>query len=354
MKIAITADLHLKSKEKSPERWNALSDIVDKMISEDIKTLIIAGDLFNQESQNYSDFDQFCKNKKIIDNQVKFYIIPGNHDPSIKQQHFTSTNINIFNKPEIIELGEPPTVFLFIPYQPARSMGEVIAEYKESLPSKSWTLIGHGDYVAGLRDSNPYEPGIYMPLARNDVQYYNPAGVILGHIHKKINLGKVYYPGSPCGLDINETGKRGFLILNTGTLEVIEKAVDTDYIFFNETLISLPTAREFEYMEREIKEMIRKWHICKDEAQKVRLRLKIKGYSSDKNKLLEVTKKKLKDFTFYNHEEPDLTEVAIFNDPERIAIVEKLRDEVEKLKWDNEITSTEDILEKALHIILKE
>src|SRR4030043_917542 len=354
MKIAITADLHLKTKEKSSERWSALSDIIDKMLSEDTKTLIVAGDLFNQESQNYSDFDQFCKNKKIIDNQVKFYIIPGNHDPSIKQQHFTSTNINIFNKPEIIELGEPPTVFLFIPYQPARAMGEVIAEYKESLPPKSWILIGHGDYVAGLRDSNPYEPGIYMPLARNDVQYYNPAGIILGHIHKKINLGKVYYPGSPCGLDINETGKRSFLILNTGTLEVIEKSIDTGFIFFNESLISLPTANEFEYMKIKIEEMIKKWNLYKNEISRVRIRLKIKGYTSDKSSLLEITKKTLKDFTFYNDEEPDLTEVSIFNDPERIAVVEEFIKEIGKMEWYDEIVSKEDILEKGLNIILKE
>jgi len=354
MKIAITADLHLKTKEKSPERWNALSDIIEKMLFEDIKTLIIAGDLFNEESQNYSDFDRFCKNKKIIDNQVKFYIIPGNHDPIIKQQYFTSDNIIVFSKPEIIKLGEPPAVFLFVPYQPARSMGEAIAEYKESLPTKSWILIGHGDYVAGLRDSNPYEPGIYMPLARNDVQYYNPAEIILGHIHKKINLGKVYYPGSPCGLDINETGKRSFLILNTGTLELMEKSIDTDYIFFNETLISLPVINEFEYMERKIKEMIKKWNLDKDKIPKARIRLRIKGYTSDKNRLLEIIKKTLKDFTFYNNEEPDLTGVSIFNDPERIAIVEELIKEIEKMEWDNEIVSKEDILEKGLNLILKE
>jgi DNA repair exonuclease SbcCD nuclease subunit len=354
MKIAITADLHLKSKEKSPERWNALSNIVDKMISEDIKTLIIAGDLFNEESQNYSDFDQFCKTKNIIDNQIKFYIIPGNHDPSIKQQYFTSGNISISSKPEIIKLGEPPTVFLFIPYQPARSMGEVIAEYKENLPAKSWMLIGHGDYMAGLRDSNPYEPGIYMPLARNDIQYYNPAGIILGHIHKKMNLGKVYYPGSPCGLDINETGKRSFLILNTGTLELMEKSIDTDYIFFNESLISLPTANEFEYMQRKIEEMIKRWNLNKNEIPGLKIRLKIKGYTSDKNRLLEITKKTLKDFTFYNNEEPDLTEVSIFNDPERIAIVEEFIKEIRKMEWHDEIVSKEDILEKGLNIILKE
>ncbi len=352
MKIAITADAHLKIKENSPERWNALSSILEKMLSENIKILIIAGDLFNEESQNYSDFDEFCKNTKYTDNQIKFYIIGGNHDPSIKQRYFTSDNIKVFDKPEITELGEPPAAFLFIPYLPARSMGEVIAEYKDNLP-KSWILIGHGDYTASLGNPNPYEPGIYMPLTRSDIQYYNPAKIILGHIHKKINLGSVYYPGSPCGLDINETGKRSFLVLNTNTLEIVEKVIDTDHIFFSETLISLPLTDEFGYMKSKIQEMIKNWNLTPKEALKVRLRLKLKGYTSDRKKLLEITKKALEKYNFYNNQEPDLAELSIFDDPERIAIVEKTRDEIEKLEWDDEITSREDILEKALHIILK-
>jgi len=353
MKIAVTADVHLKTKEETPERWNALSDILDKMLSEDIKILIIAGDLFNEESQNYSGFDQFCKNTKYTENRIKFYIIPGNHDPSIRQQDFTSENIRVFSKTEIIKLGEPPADFLFVPYQPGKSMGEITAEYKKDLPGP-WILIGHGDYMAGLRDPNPYEPGIFMPLTRNDIQYYNPAKAILGHIHKKMNLGKVYYPGSPCGLDINETGKRSFLVINTGSMEVSEKTIDTDFIFFSETLVSLPAANEFEYMEKKITEMVGIWNIDKNDIPKIRMRLKIKGYTTGKKKLLETTKKTLKDFTFYNDEEPDLTEVSIFNDPERMAIVEKLRDEIERLKWEDEITSNENILEKALHIILRE
>jgi len=353
MKIAITADVHLKTKEETPERWNALSDILDKMISENIDTLIIAGDLFNEESQNYSELDTFCKNAKYIDSHIKFYIIPGNHDPSITQQYFTSENIKVISKPEIIKLGDKSAPFLFIPYLPAKSMGEIIAEFNQNLAG-TWILIGHGDYTAGLHSPNPYEPGIYMPVTRNDIQYYNPAKVILGHLHKKINLGKVFYPGSPCGLDINETGKRSFLVLNTGTLEITEKLIDTDYIFFNETLISLPAADEAEFMEKKIQEMIAKWNINKSELSKVRVRLKIKGYTSDKNKLFKITKKALKDFTFYNYEEPDLTEVSVFNDPEKIAILENLKDEIDRLEWDNEITSKEDILEKALHVVLKE
>jgi exonuclease SbcD len=353
MKIAVTADIHLKTREKTPERWNALSDILDKMISGDIANLIIAGDLFNQESHNYSEFDEFCKSEKYIRHRIKFFIIPGNHDPSISQKDFTSDNIKVFGKTEIIGFGNPPVFFLFIPYQPAKSMGEAAAECKKDL-SGPWILIGHGDYAAGLRDPNPYEPGIYMPLTRNDIQYYNPARVILGHIHKKMNLGKVYYPGSPCGLDINETGRRSFLIIDTDNLDITEKEIDTDLLYFNETLISFPVKDEFEYIKRKARDMVNGWDINKNDTPKIRMRLKVKGYTSDKNKLLETIKKALKDFTFYNNEEPDLAEVSVFDDPERTAVVEKIKGNIEKLDWSDPIISREDIIEKALHIILKE
>ncbi|MBI1810875.1 MAG: metallophosphoesterase, partial [Nitrospirae bacterium] len=160
MKIAVTADLHLKSREEYLERWNALENIINQMFDEDIKILIIAGDLFNKESQNYSELDEFCKQKKY--EQIKFYIIPGNHDSSVSSKYFTADNIEIFNEPKILPLGEPPLYFFFTPYIPDKSMGEIIAKYKDDL-SERWVLIGHGDYLEGSRLPNPYEPGIYMP-----------------------------------------------------------------------------------------------------------------------------------------------------------------------------------------------
>ncbi len=353
MKIAITADLHLKTREETLARWNALSNILDEMLSENINTLIIAGDLFDKESQNYSDFDKFCGKLEHEKRDVKFYIIPGNHDPSIKEEYFTSGNIKIFNRPEILTLESCPVSFFFIPYIPASSMGEIIAEHSKKLTG-TWVLIGHGDYISGLRKPNPYEPGIYMPLTRNDIQYYNPSRVVLGHIHKKANLGKVYYPGSPCGLDINETGKRSFLILDPGTLEIKEKQIDSDLIFFNESIISLPVTSEFKYIKKEISRMIEKWDISGNDIPKVKLRLKVRGYTSDKKKLLETINMELKDFSFYNNEQPDLTEVSLFNDPEKIAIVENIKNEIDRLKLKNGILSGEDVLEKALNLILKE
>ncbi|MDP3260637.1 MAG: metallophosphoesterase [Thermodesulfovibrionales bacterium] len=351
MKIAVTADLHLKSRNECPERWNALENIINQMLAEGIKIMIIAGDLFNIENQNYSEFDELCKQN----NQIEFYIVPGNHDVSISSKYFTADNIKIFNEPKILPLGEPPLSFFFLPYIPDKSMGEIIAQYKDTL-SQRWVLIGHGDYLGGSRRPNSYESGTYMPLCSIDIDYYKPAKVILGHIHQKTELGKVFYAGSPCGMNINETGKRSFLIVDTNNINIISKTVDTDYIFFNETLVASPTENEFDFIRNKIVDIASGWNLSESELSKAKIRLKIKGYTSDKGQLETVIKDSLGIIAFYNNEGPDLTEIAVFDDPERISIVEKVKEEIEKLEWNSgdDRTKKDDILEQALKIVLRE
>ncbi len=351
MKIAVTADIHLRSKKEHPERYNALSNILDQMLAEGINTLIIAGDLFDTEAQNYPEFDNLCRQPEYKD--INIFVIPGNHDPGINPRLFTADNVRIFNEPEILSFGDPPLSVFFLPYNPNLSMGEALALFENKLPDR-WLLIGHGDYLSGIRSPNPYEPGVYMTLNRTDIKHHDPARVILGHIHKKMELGKVQYPGSPSGLDITETGKRSFIVFDTSSLDVSERIIDTDLIFYNETLVALPITDEFGYIRNKIDEMINAWEISEENIPKVRLRLKIKGYTSDKKQLDTVIRDELKDFGFYKDGEPDLGEVNVHSDPERIRIVEKVREEIENMEWDDSTADKEDILEQALFILLKE
>jgi len=204
MKIAVTADLHLRKREDHPERYNALENIIEQTEAENIKTLIIAGDLFDKDSRNYSDFENLCKKHK----SVQLHIIPGNHDPDISGKSIVGDNIHIYSTPTIKEAGS--TRFLFIPYEAKSNMGEKIAEWKKEIQEKQWVLFAHGDYYGGVRQLNPLEPGIYMPLSRKDLEMFKPQVVFLGHIHKRLTLQNVHYAGSPCAMDISETGKRKF------------------------------------------------------------------------------------------------------------------------------------------------
>ena len=58
MKIAFTADCHLTTQAKNPERFQALSNIFKQCKDNDIQLLVIAGDLFDKASgTDPNDFD---------------------------------------------------------------------------------------------------------------------------------------------------------------------------------------------------------------------------------------------------------------------------------------------------------
>ncbi len=348
MKIAFTADVHLRTREEHTERYNALANILNQMLDEEISTLIIAGDLFDLEMQNYSEFDDLCRQPEYRD--LKIYVLPGNHDPGLDQKFFTSGNLRILNKPEIFKPGDESLPLLILPYKSGYTMGEFLAEYKSSLPDR-WILVSHGDYLSGLSTPNPYEPGVYMPLSRMDIRQNDPAVIILGHIHKKMDLGRVHYPGSPCGLDITETGRRSFIILDTNSLDISSKPVETDRIFFNETIIALPVTNEFDYIVKKISEMKTRWEIGEEDYGRIFLRIKIRGYTSDKRRLDEVIRSELKDFGFYKDEGPDLSEVNVHSDVELIRIVEKVEEEIGNMDPAGITVSREDIMEQALYLI---
>ena len=60
MRIAFTADLHLTAGETYPERYEALENIFEQMVEGGLGLLIIAGDLFDETSRNYAEFDKLC------------------------------------------------------------------------------------------------------------------------------------------------------------------------------------------------------------------------------------------------------------------------------------------------------
>ena len=348
MKIALTGDVHLRGKDEYPERFRALENIYSQAREKGINQVIIAGDLFDAESQNYKDFDNLLKEYEDIGTHV----IPGNHDHGIRQNLFAAQNLTVYSEPALVEMDS--LQILFLPYHPDKSMGEMIASQKDQL-DKNWLLIGHGDYLGSRRETNPYEPGTYMPLNRDDINRYQPGKVILGHIHRYYNTGKLFYTGSPCGMDINETGKRRFLSLDTDTLSITGHTVETDYIYFNESLMVLPLPNEWEYVRQQIRDIIQKWNLSEKDKEKTVIRITGRGYTTNKQELHDLILKEFGDYRFYNDEGPELDRVNVAEDPELMNFIEQVKQRIYDLNWDEEknFTTKEDILEEALKLILK-
>lgn len=277
MKIAITADLHLKTNQI--ERFGAFFNILQNIKKRNIKELIIAGDLFDKETNDFTEFEKICSKFK----DINIFIIPGNHDEKIEQRFFTEKNIKIINEITMIKFEN--LIFLFVPYKRSSSMDEEITKFfmhNETYPQ--WILIGHGNYLTSKREYNPYEPDFYMTLTSHLVNKFRPELVILGHIHKPESYGKVFYTGSPVSIDKTETGKRRFLIIDTEKKDLESVYVETDFINFSENLLVIPI-NEIERVKMKIDNMIKNWRIDEEDLGKVRLRLIVTGYSYERDKL---------------------------------------------------------------------
>jgi exonuclease SbcD len=327
MRIGITADLHLTTREDHPERYNSLEYILYQLENQGSQTLLIAGDIFDKDFSNYSEFEAFLKKYP----QIQVHIIPGNHDANISESDIVAPNIHIYTTTTAVELGS--ITFVFVPYKKETNMGDEIAALAESIRDKEWVLIGHGDYYGGVRERNPLEPGTYMPLSRENVEIFKPRKVFLGHIHKYYDQGNVCYPGSPCGLDITEIGKRRFLLYNTGDSSVKSLWVSADIIYFDETFIIVPLEDEVPRLQQEIKKRIESWNLEPSELTKVVARVRAIGYATDRKAIYSILKEEFGKYKFYAGEEPSIKYLSVSTDRQLDVITKRTMQLIDELDW---------------------
>lgn len=351
MRIAITADAHLRERGEHSERYNALENIFQQAKEENIDKVIIAGDLFDKEYRNYSEFERLCAKYA----ELELLIIPGNHDPDINQEGIVGDNIRIFSEPAIQEIDS--ISFLFVPYRKGVNMGDEIAQVEDEISREEWILVGHGDFHGGVQApaSREDESGsTYMPLSRTNVERFRPSAVFLGHIHKPHSpLSNVHYAGSPCGLDITETGRRSFLTYDTSTGEVQRDQVETDVLYFNERFLVLPRDNEAELLGEQIQECIQAWEIEPSDYEKVQLRLRATGYAKNRNRISEALKQGFAGFRYVNNEGLKLEKLSISSDDQLAEISDRTIKLIQDLDWSfgGDEPSMDMVKEEALKVI---
>lgn len=347
MKIALTADIHLTSRKQHPERFAALENIFTQLHTLRLETLIIAGDLHDASYDNFSEFETLCCHPE--NRSIQVWVIPGNHDPNISQSAITADNVRIFSHPELVSLDTTGKSLLFIPYQVGKAMGEAIAGFVDHLQAGCWVLVGHGDWIGNVKVANPYEPGIYMPLSQREMDKYQPARAILGHIHAPFDGPLVCYPGSPSGMDITETGRRRFVTYDPLSNAVESQTVDSQTIYFNHTFTVFPVDNEAAAVEGMLQAWIASWELTPPEKPKARVRVKLTGYATDKNKLKQVVLNTLDGYQLI--EEPNLGEVSITTDLRRGQILNLVKEKIDGLNWpeDPDEPGRDQILLSAIH-----
>ncbi|MBN2415764.1 metallophosphoesterase family protein [bacterium] len=354
MKIAITADCHLTDNERHRERFTALEILLHQLQSDGIDHLVIAGDLFNEHSRNYSDFDRLCGTAPF--RRITIHVVPGNHDAQLAQSSFTAPNLHVIEKPLVHSFDLLSRPVLFVPYVSGKTMGEMIAGVAGELAPGEWILISHGDWIEGIREPNPYEPGVYMPLTRADLGTFRPGAVFLGHIHKPLALGDVWYPGSLYPLDINETGRRRFLVLDTETGAVTSRRIFTGRLFFKADLVILPVEDEAAYIDVQINRLREEWNLSEAESRSAAVRVSVSGYTADKARLLDLVRAGFEGIEFHDSDGPDLSAVSVSIDRELEVLARLTSRAVDDLQLpsDPDSPGSQEILHAALLAIYGE
>jgi len=347
MKIAVTADVHLvPGHEVHPQRLAALRDILEQLPTLGIDRLVIAGDLFEKDRQGYGDFEALCG--EFLETRIE--IIPGNHDPSLAPDHLLAENVTVYAEPQLVEFDQRQ--MLFVPYAPGTRMGEVIERFSDQLAAGRWILVGHGNYAGGLSTPHPHEPGVYMPLSRRDIDHSEPALVLLGHIHVPSSQPPVHYPGSPCGLDISETGPRRFLVLDTDNATVVSQPIRTEVLFLGERFVVLPSDTESERLREEIARRIDAWPITAEMKDTVRVRIEAVGYCTSREVIRDVLQQGFSEFTCYDNG-PLLEDLQVDAHPQLIALASRVRQQIDELDWNwgEGEPEPQDVLLQALAIV---
>jgi DNA repair exonuclease SbcCD nuclease subunit len=329
VKIAITADLHLTTKEDRPERYQSLADILQQCGTNNVGVLIIAGDLFDTTIKNFADFEIVYK--KNAPEGLKTYIIQGNHDSRLVDSAITLDQVTVVEQPCIKQFDDAFS-FLLIPYSENKAIGEQIAPYKSKLEPNQWVLISHCDWIGGVKPPDPYEQGVYMPLSRADVLNYAPYQIFLGHIHVPSDSEIVHYVGSPCPIKHTETGHRRFVIFDTETKEIESCIVNCPSINFIESFVVLPVDDEIGYLKASIKQRIEGWGILSDSEQKIKVRIALKGYTSNRSKISQVVEEEFHNYDFID-EGPLINELNQIVDPERANLVIAIKQWLDELQW---------------------
>ncbi len=213
MKFVHIGDLHLGaapdggraySKHRDQEFYETLERVVTYCNEEEIKLLLLSGDVFHRQPlrRELKELDYLFS--KLLDTRV--VMIAGNHD-YIKSKSFYLTYqwespVYLLSDKELdhIEFAElQTTVYGFSYHTPI--IEKPLPEIEPDLGSLRNILLLHGG------------DGNHLPFNKNMLVTSGFDYIALGHIHKPQILvpGRMAYAGSLEPLDKTETGDHGFI-----------------------------------------------------------------------------------------------------------------------------------------------
>ena len=227
MKIIHTADLHLdsrletnldpiKAKERKRELLISFENLVNYAINNEVDAILISGDLFDRPKTS-TKTKEYILDVMEQASPIEFFLICGNHDEDSFSKHLVKlpANLHIFSdKWETISFKDVDITGISL---------------QEISPATYDNLVLDKDRLNIVMLHGDINQNKSIPLNMLKDRYIDY--LALGHYHKyqkgKLNQRGIWaYPGCLEGRGFDESGQKGFILLNINT------SIETKFIPF--------------------------------------------------------------------------------------------------------------------------
>lgn len=226
MKFVHIADMHFDApftslckndfgNKRRLEQRQIFKQIIEYIAQNEIDHLFICGDLYEHEYVKQSTIEYINNLFKEIPN-TKIYIVPGNHDPKIKDSYYNKFNWNqnvyIFDE-DLKKVTEEEADIYGFGFNNFYMQDSNISEIKIENPNKINILLTHGSLDASSKEDMQYNP-----ISKKELKNLGFDYIGLGHIHKPSYKDEpnqtIIYPGSLIALGFDELGSHGMIVGN--------------------------------------------------------------------------------------------------------------------------------------------
>ncbi|MGC4086316.1 MAG: DNA repair exonuclease [Polyangiaceae bacterium] len=257
-----SADLHLDSPLRGLERYaeapsdrirgatrRAFENLIDACLEENAKLLLIAGDLFDGEWQDYSTGLFFAAQLgRLRQADVQVVWLRGNHDAAskIRKSLLLPSNVRELSvrRAETLEFPELGIAVHGQGYAAADTREDLAARYPRAVPGCVNVGVLHTS-LNGRPGHEPYASCSLETLVDRGYDYW-----ALGHVHARELVSRepfVVFPGNLQGRHVRETGPKGATVVDIEAGRISDvRARELDVVRWERLAIDASAARAAE------------------------------------------------------------------------------------------------------------
>lgn len=193
---------------------DAFSNILNRVKTEKADMLLISGDLYEHKTVGKSTLDWLYMVLSQVN--VPVLIIPGNHDPYLKNSWYRN-----WEWPENVRILSPENPNIILEDLCVNVFGMGFSSFREDKPDLSVVPPPVKDYfnivmIHGSLDMD-FTNQSYKPVSSKELEVLGYDYYALGHFHKLRDdypLKNAFNPGSPEPLGFDEKGFHGAFVVN--------------------------------------------------------------------------------------------------------------------------------------------